>query len=61
MPYSLYCGDLGVKCDHVSEGRTEDELLKNVREHEKKAHGIKEIPSELLKKINRLVKEDKAA
>jgi predicted small metal-binding protein len=61
MPYSLYCSDLGVPCDHVSEGRTEDELLRNVRDHAKEAHGIQDFPPEMLTKINRLVKEDKAA
>ena len=48
-------------CDHVSEGETENELKKDVQEHIKNAHGIKVLSHDLQKRINRLVKEDKAA
>ncbi|MBI5575493.1 MAG: DUF1059 domain-containing protein [Deltaproteobacteria bacterium] len=61
MPYTISCKEAGVDCNFVSEGKTEEELLRNVQEHVKKAHGMKEIPSDLLTRINRLIKEDKAA
>lgn len=61
MPYSIYCNDLGVDCDHVSEGRTEKELFDNLREHIRDDHGMQDIPHTFQKRIDRIVKEDKAA
>jgi predicted small metal-binding protein len=63
MAYRIVCRDIdmGWDCDFVAQGKSEDEVLKNVRKHTKEAHGVKELPADANRRLLRLVREDKAA
>jgi predicted small metal-binding protein len=39
---SINCRDVGVDCDYVAKGETEEELMKEAAEHAVKDHGYKE-------------------
>jgi predicted small metal-binding protein len=45
------CRDVGVDCDYVAHGRTEEELFKNAAEHGKSAHNMDRIPPEIVEKV----------
>ncbi|HEY5995499.1 MAG TPA: DUF1059 domain-containing protein [Candidatus Deferrimicrobiaceae bacterium] len=61
MGYTLKCRDMGIECDYVVEGRTEEELIYKAAEHGRSAHGIKEISDQDKRKMQRLIREDRAA
>jgi len=39
MAYTISCRDVGVACDFVARGETEEEVLRIGAEHAKEAHG----------------------
>ncbi len=39
----LKCKDVGVDCDFVSSGKTEEDVLKKAAEHARKEHNIKRV------------------
>ncbi len=49
--FEVKCRDVGVDCDYVARGRTEEELFKNAAEHGKSAHNIEQIPPEIVEKV----------
>jgi len=57
MAKMLRCRDVGVDCDAVIRAKTEEELMKKVAEHAKKAHGMSKIPPELAKKVKAAIKD----
>jgi predicted small metal-binding protein len=61
MKKILYCKDLVSGCQEIFRGDTEEEVLNQASEHSKNVHHLKEIPKNLLKKMHRLVHEEKAA
>jgi len=56
MPKSIKCLDVGVDCDFEARAETEAELMKKVADHAKNAHGITQIPAELLAKVKAAIK-----
>ena len=40
---TLKCKDVGVDCDFVASGKSEEEVLKKAAEHARKDHGIKKV------------------
>jgi len=44
----LRCKDIGVDCDFVARGKTEEEVLKKASEHAKKDHNIKRVTKDYL-------------
>jgi len=60
MAKVIYCRDAGVDCDFVVRGETEEELFRKALEHGKAAHGMKEIPDDLKKKMRSLIREEAA-
>jgi predicted small metal-binding protein len=51
MELWVSCRDVGVDCDYVAHGRTEEELFKNAAEHGKSAHQMEQIPPEIVEKV----------
>jgi predicted small metal-binding protein len=43
MMKTLKCKDIGVDCDFVASGKSEEEVLKKAAEHARKDHGIKKV------------------
>lgn len=44
----LRCKDIGVDCDFVARGNTEEEVLNKASEHAKKNHNIKKVTKDYL-------------
>ncbi len=61
MEKVVRCRDVGVDCDFVARGQTEQEILDQCAEHARTAHGMREIPAELMEKVRAAIREEKAA
>jgi len=60
MAKTVNCRDVGVDCDFVARGETEQEVLQQCTEHARTAHGMNEIPPELVIKVRAAIR-DRAA
>jgi len=52
----LRCRDVGADCDYVVRGKTDEEIFKKASEHALTAHGMKEIPPELMEKARAAIR-----
>lgn len=59
MTKEVRCRDVGVDCDWVVTGETEEEIMKKAAEHAEKAHGMKEIPPELVQRVREAIRTQK--
>lgn len=57
MGKKLGCRDVGVDCDFVACGRTEEEVFQKAAEHARTGHGMNEIPKELYDKVRSAIQE----
>lgn len=58
MAKVLYCRDLGMDCDFVARGETDDEILRKAQEHAGRVHGIAEVSPDMEDKILDNIRED---
>jgi predicted small metal-binding protein len=60
--YSVSCREVGLNCDHVSEGQSEDETMKNALQHFWEVHAIKtvEMTSEMRIKMKENIHKSSA-
>jgi len=56
MTKQLACGDVVEGCARKFEASNEEELMKQVAEHAAAAHGVKEVPPELLAQVKAAIK-----
>ena len=56
MP-SFRCKDIGVSCGFEATAKTEDELMKKIAKHARKAHNMKTISSDDMKKVKKVIKK----
>jgi predicted small metal-binding protein len=61
MAKVVTCRDVGVDCDFVARGQTEQEVLKKCAEHARSEHGMTEIPADLAVKVKAAIHDEKAA
>lgn len=61
MAKVIRCRDIGVDCDFEARGETVQEVLENCEEHARTAHGMDEIPAELVTKVKAAIRDEKAA
>jgi predicted small metal-binding protein len=61
MAKVIRCRDVGVDCDFEARGETVQEVLENCQEHARTAHGMDEIPAELVAKVKAAIRDEKAA
>ena len=61
MSKVLTCRDVGVDCDFVARGATEDEVMQKAAEHAAKDHGFAEIPPDLASKARAAIRDEDAA
>ena len=57
MAKQIRCGDVVPGCAFTTEGASEDDVLANVADHARVAHGVKEVTPELLAKVKAAVRE----
>jgi predicted small metal-binding protein len=51
------CGELVPGCDHVFEGTSDDEILDQIGAHAREAHGMDEVPPEVIDTIRASISE----
>jgi predicted small metal-binding protein len=61
MTKVLRCRDVGVDCDFVARGATEDEVMRKAREHASTDHGFAGIPPELADKVKAAIYDEDSA
>ncbi len=61
MAKVIRCRDVGVDCDFEARGETVQEVLENCQEHARTAHGMDEIPAELVTRVKAAIRDEKAA
>jgi predicted small metal-binding protein len=57
MTKVLSCRDVGVDCDFEARGETEEEVMKKTAQHAKEAHGMTEIPQEIVEKCQKAIRD----
>lgn len=60
MAKTVNCRDVGVDCDFVAKGETEQEVLQQCAEHARTAHGMNELPAELSTKVRAAIRDEAA-
>jgi predicted small metal-binding protein len=58
MAKLLKCKDIGVDCDFVARGKTEEEVLKKAAEHARKEHGIKRVTKDYIESWKKLMRNE---
>ena len=61
MAKVVTCRDVGVDCDFVARGQTEQEVLKKCAEHARSEHGMTELPADLAVKVKAAIRDERAA
>jgi predicted small metal-binding protein len=56
---TLTCRDVGVDCDFVAQGQTEEEVMDKATQHARKDHGFEDIPPELREKARAAIHDEK--
>lgn len=58
MARKMSCRDAGPDCDFVARGETDDEVMRQVAEHARAAHGMDEVPPELAEKAKAAIRDE---
>lgn len=58
MSKVIKCRDIGMQCDFVARGETEQEVLAKAGMHAKNDHGMTEIPPEVMEKVKAAVHDE---
>ena len=58
MAKTMSCRDVGPECDFVARGETEEEVMGQVAEHARDAHGLDEVPPELAEKARAAIRDE---
>ena len=56
MAKQLRCRDVGLNCDFVARGNSEEEVLKEASAHARTAHQITDMPPELAAKVQAAIR-----
>jgi predicted small metal-binding protein len=58
MKKTFPCAAVVPGCDFAASAATEDELLKQVAEHAAEAHGLADVPPELVEKVKSAIRTE---
>jgi predicted small metal-binding protein len=58
MAKVLKCKDVGMDCDFVARGETEEEVLKLAAEHAAPVHGMTEMSDEIVAKVRAAIHDE---
>ena len=53
----FFCGDVVPGCDHTFQGASDDDILGQVAEHGKSAHGMSEVPPEVAEQVRSKIQD----
>jgi predicted small metal-binding protein len=51
------CADIGMNCNYEATADTHQDLMAKIADHAKSAHGMTEIPKDVLAKVQAAIKE----
>ena len=57
MARRMSCRDVGPDCDFVARGETDEEVMGQVAEHARAAHGMDEVPPEVAEKVRAAIRD----
>ncbi|MBI3933943.1 MAG: DUF1059 domain-containing protein [Acidobacteria bacterium] len=57
MAKAITCRDVGVDCDFEARANTVEELMKKCAEHARSAHGMTDIPAEMVVKVQGAIRD----
>lgn len=60
MAKTVSCRDVGMDCDFVATGETEQDILQQCVEHARTDHGMTEIPAEVAEKVRAAIHDEAA-
>jgi len=60
MSKTVSCREVGIDCDFVAKGETEQEVLQECAEHARKEHGMTELPADLAEKVRGAIRDEAA-
>lgn len=58
MGKAIHCKDVGFDCDGVVRGGSEEEVMQLAAEHAKSVHGVTELTSEMVEKVQSVIRDD---
>ena len=60
MAKTVSCRDVGMDCDFVAKGETDEDILQQCTEPARKDHGMTEIPPEVVDKVRGAIRDEAA-
>ena len=57
MSKVMKCREVGMDCDFVAHGESEDQIMAQAAEHARKDHGMESIPEEVVAKVKAAIHE----
>jgi predicted small metal-binding protein len=60
MAKLVSCRDIGMDCDFVAQGETEEDVLEQCAEHARHAHNMTEIPAGLVDQVRVAIRDEAA-
>jgi len=60
MAKVVSCRDVGMDCDFVARGNSEEEILSQCAEHARTDHNMSEIPAEVRDKVRAAIRDEAA-
>ena len=58
MSKVLRCREVGMDCDFVAHGNSEEEILSKAATHARQDHGLETIPPEVLEKVKASIHDE---
>ena len=60
MAKTVSCRDVGMDCDFVAKGETNEDIMQQAAEHARTAHNMTEIPPEVADKVRGAIRDEAA-
>ena len=57
---TMSCREVGMDCDFVAKGESEQEIMQQAAEHARTDHGMTEIPPEVVDKVKAAIHDEAA-
>jgi predicted small metal-binding protein len=58
MAKTYTCRDIGVDCDWRTRGATDEEVMRNIRDHARTTHNMQEIPQDLEGQVRAAIRDE---
>ena len=60
MAKTVSCRDVGMDCNFVAKGETNDDIMRQAAEHARTVHNMTEIPPEVADKVRGAIRDEAA-